>query len=212
MQVILLEHVAKLGHIGDVVSVKPGFARNYLLPRGKALRASEDNKRLFEARRAQVVAENDRRREDAQGRAGDIEGKSVILIRQASDVGALYGSVSARNIADSLDEIDIKVTKAQIILDRPIKTLGVHAVRVMLHPEVTVMIDVNVARSAEEAELQAQGVDIVAARHADEQDELAAEQAEQAEQDAADAAEAEDQDEAQSAESTESPPGDAPDA
>jgi large subunit ribosomal protein L9 len=160
MDVILLERVEKLGNIGDVVAVKPGFARNFLLPRGKALRANEANKRRFEASRAQIEADNAKRRETAQSDAKGLEGKSVVLIRQASNTGQLYGSVSARDLAEGLEVEGAKVAKSQIVLDRPIKSLGVYEVRVALHPEVSVTIKVNVARSPEEADLQAQGVNV----------------------------------------------------
>lgn len=162
MDVILLERVEKLGNIGDVVAVKPGFARNYLLPRNKALRANEANKKRFEATRAQIEADNAKRREAAQGDAKGLEGKSIVLIRQASNAGALYGSVSARDLAEALVADGAKVAKSQIVLDKPIKTLGLTEVRVALHPEVSVTVKVNVARSPEEADLQAQGVDIAA--------------------------------------------------
>lgn len=160
MQVILLERVEKLGLIGDVVTVKDGFARNFLLPRGKALRANEANKKKFEANRAQIEAENAKRREAAQKDSKGLEGKSVVLIRQASNTGQLYGSVSARDLADALEADGAKVSKNQIVLDRPIKALGVYDVRVALHAEVAVVVKVNIARSPEEADLQAQGVDI----------------------------------------------------
>ncbi|MCA3255141.1 MAG: 50S ribosomal protein L9, partial [Alphaproteobacteria bacterium] len=162
MDVILLERVEKLGNIGDVVAVKPGFARNYLLPRNKALRANEANKKRFEATRAQIEADNAKRRDAAQVDAKGLEGKSIVLIRQASNAGALYGSVSARDLAEALVADGAKVAKSQIVLDKPIKTLGVTEVRVALHPEVSVTVKVNVARSPEEADLQAQGVDIAA--------------------------------------------------
>jgi large subunit ribosomal protein L9 len=162
MDVILLERVEKLGNIGDVVAVKPGFARNYLLPRNKALRANEANKKRFEATRAQIEADNAKRREAAQVDAKALEGKSIVLIRQASNAGALYGSVSARDLAEALVADGARVAKSQIVLDKPIKTLGLTDVRVALHPEVSVTIQVNVARSPEEADLQAQGVDIAA--------------------------------------------------
>jgi large subunit ribosomal protein L9 len=162
MDVILLERVEKLGAIGDVVSVKTGFARNYLLPNKKALRANEANKKVFEANRAQIEADNAARRSDAETASKDIDGKTLTLIRQASNTGQLYGSVSARDLADLLAEDGIKVAKSQIVLDRPIKAIGLNAVRVALHPEVAVTIKVNVARSPEEAELQAQGVDVMA--------------------------------------------------
>jgi large subunit ribosomal protein L9 len=162
MEIILLERVEKLGQIGDIVNVKPGFARNFLLPRGKALRASEANKKKFEADRARLEAENAKRRDIAKSDAKDIDGASVVLIRQSSNTGQLYGSVAARDLAEALVGGGHKVAKGQIVLDRPIKTLGVHDVKVALHPEVTVMVKVNIARSPEEAELQAKGVDVTA--------------------------------------------------
>ena len=162
MDVILLERVEKLGNIGDVVSVKPGFARNVLLPRHKALRASEANRKRFEANRSQIEADNAGRRDIAAVDAKDIDGKSVTLIRQASNTGQLYGSVATRDLADALIADGAKVTRNQIVLDKPIKALGLYDVKVSLHPEVTVTIKVNVARSPEEAELQAKGVDVTA--------------------------------------------------
>ena len=162
MEVILLERVEKLGQIGDIVTVKNGFARNYLLPNKKALRANEANKKIFEANRAKIEAENADRRADAEKASKDVDGKSIQLIRQASNVGALYGSVSARDIVEALEGQGAKVTKSQIVLDRPIKAIGMHEVKVALHPEVSVTIKVNVARSPEEAELQAQGIDVMA--------------------------------------------------
>ena len=150
MEVILLERVEKLGGIGDVVKVKNGFARNFLLPNKKALRANEANRKVFEANRAKIEAEN------------GVEGKTVQLIRQASNVGHLYGSVSVRDIAEALEAEGAKVSKSQVVLDRPIKGIGVHEVKVALHPEVAVTVKVNVARSPEEADLQAQGVDVLA--------------------------------------------------
>jgi large subunit ribosomal protein L9 len=162
MDVILLERVEKLGRIGDVVSVKPGFARNFLLPRGKALRATDANKAKFEAQRAQIEADNAKRREAAEATAKTMTDVSVTLIRQASNAGALYGSVSARDIAEALAEAGHKVAKSAVVLDRPIKSLGISEVKLVLHPEVVVTAKVNVARSPEEAELQAQGVDVTA--------------------------------------------------
>ena len=162
MDVILLERVEKLGAIGDVVNVKPGFARNFLLPRGKALRASEANRKKFELDRARLEAENAKRRDIARSESKDIDGASVTMIRQASQTGQLYGSVAARDLADVLTAGGHKVAKAQIVLDKPIKTLGVHDVKVALHPEVSVIVKVNIARSPEEAELQAKGVDVTA--------------------------------------------------
>ena len=162
MDVILLERVEKLGKIGDVVSVKAGFARNYLLPNKKALRANEANKRVFEANRAQIEADNAARRSDAEKASKDIDGKSITLIRQSSNTGQLYGSVSARDLAEALEADGAKIAKSQIVLDKPIKAIGVYDVKVVLHAEVSVTVKVNVARSPEEAELQAQGVDVMA--------------------------------------------------
>ncbi len=160
MDVILMERVEKLGRIGEVVSVKPGYARNFLLPRGKALRATEANKKKFEAQRAHIEAENAKKREAAEVQAKTVDGASVVLIRQASNAGALYGSVSSRDISEALDAIGHKVAKSAVVLDKPIKSLGVSTVKLVLHPEVTVTAKVNVARSPEEAELQAKGVDV----------------------------------------------------
>ncbi|MFD1611723.1 50S ribosomal protein L9 [Sphingomonas tabacisoli] len=162
MDVILLERVEKLGGIGDVVSVKPGFARNYLLPRKKALRANESNRKVFEANRAQIEADNAARRSTAEKDSKGIDGKSITLIRQASNTGQLYGSVAVRDIVEALAAENIKVLKNQVVLDKPIKAIGVNTVKIALHPEVSVNITVNVARSPEEAELQAQGVDVMA--------------------------------------------------
>ena len=162
MEVILLERVEKLGQIGDIVTVKNGFARNYLLPNKKALRANEANKKVFEANRAKIEADNAHKRDDAENASKGIDGKTVQLIRQASNTGQLYGSVSARDIVEALEAENAKVTKSQIVLNRPIKAIGMHEVKVALHPEVSVTVKVNVARSPEEAELQAQGIDVMA--------------------------------------------------
>ncbi len=162
MDVILLERVEKLGQIGDVVTVKAGFARNYLLPRKKALRANEANKKVFEANRAQIEADNAKRREHAETEAKTLDDKSVTLIRQASNTGQLYGSVSARDIVEALAEDGVKVAKSGVVLSRPIKTIGLHEVKISLHAEVSRTVKVNVARSPEEAELQSQGVDVMA--------------------------------------------------
>jgi large subunit ribosomal protein L9 len=161
MEIILLERVEKLGAIGDVVKVKDGFARNYLLPNKKALRANESNRKLFEANRARIEEDNASRRSDAQASAKDVDGKTVKLIRQASNTGQLYGSVSARDIVDALEGVGATVTKSQVVLDRPIKAIGLHEIRIALHPEVSVTVKVNVARSPEEADLQAQGIDVL---------------------------------------------------
>lgn len=163
MDVILLERVDKLGGIGDVVKVKDGFARNFLLPRKKALRANEANKKVFEANRARIEADNASRRTDAEKEAGTFNDVSVTLIRQASNTGQLYGSVAVRDLVEALVADGHKVNKAQIVLDKPIKSIGVYEVRVALHPEVSVSVKVNVARSPEEADMQAQGVDVMAA-------------------------------------------------
>jgi large subunit ribosomal protein L9 len=162
MEVILLERVEKLGAIGDVVKVKDGFARNYLLPRKKALRANEANRKVFEANRARIEEDNANRRSDAEKEAKGVDGKAVKLIRQASNTGQLYGSVSARDIVEALEGAGAKVTKSQVVLDRPIKAIGMHEVKIALHPEVAVTVKVNVARSPEEADLQAQGIDVMA--------------------------------------------------
>ena len=161
MEVILLERVEKLGHIGDVVNVKNGFARNYLLPNKKALRANEANRKLFEANRAKIEADNAAKRGEAEAASKGVDGKTVQLIRQASNVGHLYGSVSARDIAEALEGVGAKVAKSQVVLDRPIKAIGMHEVKIALHPEVAVTVKVNVARSPEEADLQAQGIDVL---------------------------------------------------
>ncbi|QNM83545.1 50S ribosomal protein L9 [Sphingomonas sabuli] len=192
MDVILLERVEKLGGIGDVVTVKNGFARNYLLPNKKALRANEANKKVFEANRAKIESDNAEKRTEAEKDAKSVDGKTVQLIRQASNTGQLYGSVSARDIVEALDGEGAKVTKSQINLARPIKAIGMHDVKVALHPEVSVTVHVNVARSPEEAELQAQGIDVIAQMFEEQAAPLAAETI-QAENDAeaAEAAEAE---------------------
>jgi len=162
MEVILLERIEKLGTIGDVVKVKNGYARNFLLPRGKALRANESNRKVFEANREKIEATNAERRSGAEADAKQIDGAKVQLIRQASNTGQLYGSVSARDLAEALEAAGHKVAKNQIVLDKPIKAIGVQVVKIALHPEVSVTITVNVARSPEEAELQAQGKDVMA--------------------------------------------------
>lgn len=175
MEVILLERVEKLGGIGDVVTVKNGFARNYLLPNNKALRANDSNKKLFEANRAKIEADNAERRTAAQGRSADIDGKQVVLIRQASNTGQLYGSVSVRDILDALAADGVTgLSKSMIELDRPIKALGLSDVKVRLHPEVVVSVGVNVARSPEEADLQKQGIDVIQAMFEEDQAEAAA--------------------------------------
>lgn len=155
MEVILLERVEKLGQMGDVVNVRPGFARNFLLPKRKAMRATEANKKVFETKRAQLEAENLTRRQDAEAVAGKMEGLTLVLIRQAGETGLLYGSVSARDIADAATEAGFTINRSQPMIDRPIKELGIHPVRIALHPEVHVMVSLNVAKSEDEAEMQA---------------------------------------------------------
>ncbi len=160
MQVILLERVAKLGQMGDVVDVKPGYARNFLLPQGKALSASNANIASFEAQKAQLEARNLETKKEAEALAEKLDGQQFIVIRSASDAGALYGSVTPRDAADAATEAGFTVDKKQVVLVAPIKELGLHAVAVRLHPEVEVEIKMNVARSEEEAELQASGKSI----------------------------------------------------
>ena len=162
MEIILLERVEKLGQIGDVVTVKDGFARNFLLPNKKALRSNAANKKVFEANKAKIVADNETRKGEAQAASKDVDGKSVTLIRQASNTGQLYGSVAVRDIVEALEADGAKVGKNQVVLDKPIKAIGLYEVRVQLHPEVAVTVKVNVARSPEEADLQSQGVDVMA--------------------------------------------------
>ena len=162
MQVILLERIGRLGQMGDVVTVKDGFARNYLLPQGKALRATEANRKRFERERAQLEARDLELKSEAQGVSGRLDGQSFIIIRQAGDTGQLYGSVSTRDIATAVTEGGFSIERRQVMLDRPIKTLGLHEIRVSLHPEVVPHIVVNVARSPDEAARQARGEDVSA--------------------------------------------------
>ena len=195
MDIILLERVEKLGAIGDVVTVKDGYARNFLLPNKKALRANEANRKVFEANRAKIESDNASRRDEAQKASGSVEGKQIVLIRAASQTGQLYGSVSVKDIVDGLVAQDAKVSKSMIVLERPIKTLGIFGVKVVLHPEVSVNVQVNVARSDDEAELQKDGVNVLDQMFEDEQAEIAAEAIEaqveaEVAADAADAAEA----------------------
>jgi large subunit ribosomal protein L9 len=156
-EVILLQRVEKLGQMGEVVKVKPGFARNYLLPEGKAIRANAHNRERFERERVQLEAQNLKRREEAERLAERVGGMSVMIIRQAGDSGSLYGSVTPRDIAVATTEAGLTVNRQQVQLDQPIKTLGLTEVRVMLHPEVVIRVTVNVARSPEDAERQARG-------------------------------------------------------
>ena len=160
MQVILLQRVAKLGQMGEVVNVKDGYARNYLLPQGKALRANDSNIKSFEAKKAQLEAQNLETKKEAAVVAEKLDGQIFVVIRSASDSGALYGSVTTRDAADAATAGGFTVNRAQVVLDRPIKDLGLHTVTVVLHPEVAAKITLNVARSVEEAELQASGKSI----------------------------------------------------
>lgn len=160
MEVILLERVPRLGQMGDVVKVKDGFARNFLLPRHKALRANAENRARFERERAQLEARNLERKTEASAVATKLDGKSFIVVRQAGETGLLYGSVSSRDVADLVIAGGFTVARAQIALDQPLKTIGLHTVVVRLHPEVEAKVTINIARSPEEAERQAKGEDL----------------------------------------------------
>ena len=159
VEVILLERVEKLGQMGQVVKVRPGYARNFLLPQKKALRATKENLAYFEKQRTQLEAQNLQRRSEAEQVAQKLEGLSVVVIRQAGESGQLYGSVTARDIAEAVTQAGFTIGRGQVVLDKAIKTLGLYKQRVVLHPEVSVHITVNVAQSAEEAEMQAKGID-----------------------------------------------------
>jgi large subunit ribosomal protein L9 len=175
MKVILLERVEGWGGLGDVVNVKDGYARNFLLPRSKALRATDANLKVFEGQRADIEARNAKAK-DAAAKSGEkLDGTSYILIRQAGESGQLYGSVSGRDVADAVNAEGAKVERAMVVLDKPIKTLGLHEVKVRLHPEVTVTVTLNIARSQDEAERQARGEDVINAQF--EEERIAAEQA-----------------------------------
>jgi large subunit ribosomal protein L9 len=175
MKVILLERVEGWGGLGDVVNVKDGFARNFLLPRAKALRASQANLKVFEGQRAEIEDRNAKAK-DAAGKAGEkLDGTSYILIRQAGESGQLYGSVSGRDVSDVIVAEGGKVERAMVVLDKPIKTLGVHEVKIRLHPEVTVTVSLNIARSADEAERQARGENVITSQF--EEDRISADQA-----------------------------------
>jgi len=199
MDIILLERVENLGSIGDVVTVKNGYARNFLLPNKKALRANAANKKVFEANRQQIEADNEAKRKEAEAASGGIDGKQIVLIRASSASGQLYGSVSVRDIVEALnaDGKSAVIEKSMVILEKPIKTLGVFDVRIRLHPEVSVTIQANVARSDDEADLQKDGVDVIQQMFEEDQAELAAaalspeseDEGEEAGQEAGDAAE-----------------------
>ncbi|CAA7627817.1 50S ribosomal protein L9 [Candidatus Terasakiella magnetica] len=175
MEVILLERIEKLGQMGDVVNVKPGFARNFLLPQKKALRASKDNLAYFDQQRVQLEALNLKRREEAQAVADKMSGLAVLMVRQAGESGQLYGSVSGRDVSDAIKAAGFTVERRMVNLDQPIKTLGSYAVRLSLHPEVAVTVNVNVARSAEEAERAAAAAAAAAQAEAEEDEAEAAE-------------------------------------
>jgi len=169
IELILLERVEKLGQMGQLVKVRPGYARNYLLPQKKALRATKENLAYFETQRAQLEANNLQRKSEASDVGLKLEGLSVVLVRQAGESGQLYGSVSARDIAQAVTEAGFTIEKHQVVLDKPIKSLGLHPVRAALHPEVSVIITANVAQSTEEAEMQARGIDPLRAHEEEEE-------------------------------------------
>ncbi len=175
IEVILMQRVPKLGQMGELVKVRPGYARNYLLPQGKAIRASKENLARFEQERAQLEAQNLKRREEAERIAERVAGLSVVIIRSAGESGSLYGSVSARDIADACKEAGLTVSRQQVLLEHPIKTLGLITVQVELHPEVHIPVTVNVARSPEEAEKQARGEEIAREEEPTLEEELRAE-------------------------------------
>ena len=172
VELILLERVEKLGQMGQLVKVKPGFARNYLLPQKKALRATKENLAYFEGQRAQLEANNLHRKAEATEVSATLEGLTVVIVRQAGESGQLYGSVSARDIGDAVTEAGFTIEKRQVVLDRPIKNLGLHQLKVVLHPEVSVTVTANVAQSAEEAQMQAKGIDPLRMREEEEEDRL----------------------------------------
>ncbi|MFN6933978.1 MAG: 50S ribosomal protein L9 [Tsuneonella sp.] len=161
MDIILLERVANLGAMGDVVTVKDGYARNFLLPQKKALRANDANRKVYEANRERLEKENADRRSDAQKSGEKLDGAEIVLIRSSSNAGQLYGSVNVRDVVSGLEAAGHKVDKRQVVMGHPIKTLGIHDVTIALHPEVQVTVKANVARSDDEAELQRQGVDVI---------------------------------------------------
>jgi len=175
MKVILLERVERLGALGETVSVKDGFARNFLLPRHKALRATAANLKVFEGQRADIEARNAKAKEGAEGAGSKLDGTSYVLIRQAGEAGHLYGSVSGRDVADAIVADGGKVDRAMVVLDKPIKTLGLHEVKVRLHPEVTVTVTINIARSQDEADRQARGENVITSQF--DEDRVAAEEA-----------------------------------
>ena len=160
MKIVLLERIPKLGQMGDIVEVKAGYARNFLLPSKKALRATDENVQIFEGRKAELEAKNLETKAEAEKAKQKLEGKYFIVIRSASDAGALYGSVSSKDICAATENEGIKISKNQVILDKPIKELGIHEIKILLHPEVTTLVYINVARTTEEAQLQESGTTI----------------------------------------------------
>jgi large subunit ribosomal protein L9 len=170
VELILLERVEKLGQMGQIVKVKPGFARNYLLPQKKALRATKENLVLFESRRVQLEAANLERRAEAAEIGDKLEGLQIVIVRQAGESGQLYGSVSARDVADAVTAAGFTIERRQVVLDRPIKSTGLHSVRIVLHPEVSITVTANVAQSSEEAEMRARGIDPLAPRDEDDRE------------------------------------------
>ena len=165
MKVILLERVEGRGGLGETVTVKDGFARNFLLPQGKALRATEANLKVFEGQRADIEARNEKAKEAASASGANLDGKTYVMIRQAGETGQLYGSVSGRDVADAIVAEGGKVDRSQVVLDKPIKMLGVHEIKLKLHAEVAVTVTINIARSAEEAERQARGENVVTSQY-----------------------------------------------
>jgi large subunit ribosomal protein L9 len=163
MEVILLERIARLGQMGDVVRVKDGYARNYLLPQKKALRANEANRKRFESERTHLEARNLERKQEADAAAGRIAGQTFVVIRQAGETGQLYGSVSTRDIVEAMEKAGTSIERNQVVLNRPIKAIGLHEVKIALHPEVEASVTINVARSDDEAERQARGEDLTRA-------------------------------------------------
>ena len=161
LEIILLERIENLGQMGDVVRVKPGYARNFLLPQKKALRANDANKKVFEAQRADLEARNLERKKDAEAAAAKLDGRSFVVIRQSSEAGMLYGSVSTRDIAEAASADGVKIERSQVRLNKPLKTLGIEQVRISLHPEVAATIEINVARSEDEGERQARGENVL---------------------------------------------------
>ena len=175
MEIILLERVENLGQMGDVVKVRPGYARNFLLPQKKALRANETNKKVFEGQRAELEARNLERKAEAEAVAKKIDGRAFVIIRQASEMGMLYGSVSARDIAEIARAEGVSITRGQVRLNKPLKTLGIEKVRIALHGEVDATIDINIARSDDEAERQARGENVLGRDQEDDGEEESAE-------------------------------------